>query len=584
MQIGVDMNSNSLGTSKSLAVDVIVALTLAALAAWANILWVEYNRFGLALTIDEAGYMSQAIAYARALKYGGVTGWMAALSYPTKFAPLSPIVSSALMARWGIDENIAFYTHILFYAGIVLVVFWWVREQSTRLAAICAALLVATLPDIVFYTRTYQYGLPTGFFFLLTHFAYYKSKRFGSWFWSFCLGAALGLMLLSRTMSIAFLPAFGLIWLVDSWKLLRQNLVRLAMSIAVFALVSVPWYAMNFHEIFGYLFSFGYGANAKEYGGTIPLLSFEYVRRRIQFFMDSIYDVHFVLVFVFFAICVAQQAKKLFRKDESSNSTLWVPAFVSLLCIAILLSSKNIGSGFDVPLYPVMTFCAVCTVPNLTSSRAARGGIYALMLLGALVVGYLQSTTSVCANAPRLLVRPLMGSTQKKICDGFIGEYIRGVGENGEDKTNWDDIPYPVQKQWRDVSSTLADRLHDVDKVAGGIIYGTRNRLVNVNTVMLEFVKKFGYILPAAQIEPLSLDQTYKSYHDWLDRTATPKTCAVVMMSSVGGDFFPRPDLGLLRRVVADRGFELTERIPTPESDMNVELWTSKHGCVNDRK
>ncbi|OYD76180.1 UNVERIFIED_ORG: hypothetical protein BDU10_1252 [Burkholderia sp. CF145] len=56
------MNSNSLNTSRSKAVDVVLALMLAALAAWANILWVEYNHFGLALTIDEAGSMSQAIA------------------------------------------------------------------------------------------------------------------------------------------------------------------------------------------------------------------------------------------------------------------------------------------------------------------------------------------------------------------------------------------------------------------------------------------------------------------------------------------------------------------------------------------
>ncbi|CAH2936546.1 MAG: hypothetical protein PPHEMADMSA_4768 [uncultured Paraburkholderia sp.] len=267
------MSLNRLNMSRPLAVDAVIALMLAGLAAWANVLWIEYNRFGLALTIDEAGYMSQAIAYARALKYGGISGWLAALSYPTKFAPLSPIVSSALMARWGIDENIAFYTHILFYAGIVLIIFWWVREEATRLAAICAALLVATLPDIVFYTRTYQYGLPTAFFFLLSHFAYYKSERFSSWFWSFWVGAALGLMLLSRTMSIAFLPAFGLIWLIDSWKLLRQNAARLTMSIVVFALVAIPWYALNFNEIFGYLFSFGYGANSKEYGGTVSMLS-----------------------------------------------------------------------------------------------------------------------------------------------------------------------------------------------------------------------------------------------------------------------------------------------------------------------
>lgn len=76
--------------------------------------------------------MSHTIAHARALKYGGVTAWLAALSYPTKFAPLRRIASSALMAGGGVDEDVAFYTHSLFYEDILLVVFWWRPEQSTR--------------------------------------------------------------------------------------------------------------------------------------------------------------------------------------------------------------------------------------------------------------------------------------------------------------------------------------------------------------------------------------------------------------------------------------------------------------------
>ncbi|WP_169708559.1 ArnT family glycosyltransferase [Trinickia terrae] len=270
---GEDKNSNTFDSTRSRAIVVGAALILAALVSWSNLLWVEHNRFGLALTIDEAGCMSQAIAYANALKYGGIPAWLAALSYPTKFAPLSPIVSSILMARLGVDENIAFYAHILFYAATVLVTFWWVREQSSRLAAICVSLLVATLPDIVLYTRKYQCGLPATFF-LLANFAYYKADRFSSWFWSFWIGAALGLMLLSRTMSVAFLPDFGLVWLLDSWKTLMRNIAQLAMSVAVFLLISVPWYASNFKEIFGYLFSFGYGAHSTEYdmgAASIPM-------------------------------------------------------------------------------------------------------------------------------------------------------------------------------------------------------------------------------------------------------------------------------------------------------------------------
>jgi 4-amino-4-deoxy-L-arabinose transferase-like glycosyltransferase len=339
---GCVMNSSTFGSTRSRAIDVGVALILAVLVSWGNLLWVEHNRFGLALTIDEAGYMSQAIAYANALKYGGIQAWLAALSYPTKFAPLSPIVSSILMDRLGVDENVAFYTHILFYAATVLVTFWWVRERSSRLAAISASLLVATLPDIVLYTRTYQYGLPTAFFFLLANFAYYKAGRFSSWFWSFWVGAALALMLLSRTMSIAFLPAFGLVWLLDSRRVLGRNMARLGMSVAVFLLIAVPWYASNFKEIFGYLFSFGYGTNSAAYDvGATSILSVSYLLSRIQGFMDSLYLFHFIFVFLLFWACVLQQAKAYARRHDSVDTSLSVPASTVVLCIAILFSSRN---------------------------------------------------------------------------------------------------------------------------------------------------------------------------------------------------------------------------------------------------
>jgi hypothetical protein len=508
------------------------------------------------------------------------------LSYPTKFAPLSPIVSSILMARFGVDENVAFYTHILFYATTVLVTFWWVREQSSRLAAITASLLVASLPDIVLYTRTYQYGLPTAFFFLLANFAYYKSARFSSRLWSLWAGAALGLMLLSRTMSIAFLPAFGLVWLLDSRKVLRQNIAGFGVSVAVFLLIAVPWYTLNFKEIFGYLFSFGYGASSTEYGlGTVSILSVNYLILRIQDFVGPLYPFHLLFVFVLFWVCVFQQAKTYVRKQDLKSTCLSVPAFIVVLCIGILFSSKNRGSGFEVPLLPVMVFCAVCTIPIVIKKDNLTFAIFSIMSLGSLLTGYFQSTITACNNAPDFIVRPLVDSTRNKICDGYIGQYIReAVGKPGKDQSYWENISYPDQKTWREVSVEIADQLQAINKDKGPIVYVTRNRLVNVNTVMLAFVRKFGYILPASQIEPATLNASYADYRGWFDNTAQTNTCAVLMMSNTSGDFFPRPDVNLLRKVVSDRGFVLTARVPTPEAGMFAEIWSSKIGCGNEGK
>jgi hypothetical protein len=565
---------------RSCALDIGVALILALAAAGSNVLWVQHNRFGLALTIDEAGYMSQAIAYANALKYGGVSAWFAALSYPTKFAPLSPIVSSVMMAKLGINENIAFYTHILFYAGLVLITFWWVRERSSRGAAIAAALLVASLPDIVLYTRTYQYGVPTAFFFLLANFAYFKADRFSSWGWSTVLGGALGLMLLSRTMSIAFLPAFGLVWLLDSGKVLSRRLGQLALSVTVFLLVALPWYALNFKEIFGYLFSFGYGVHSAEYGmGATSVLSLGYLASRIQGLMDSLYLFHFVVVFLLFWFCVLRQVRTWMRARQIEDRSVIVPTLIVLLCVIILFSSKNRGSGFEIPLFSVMIFCVACTIDVQLERRALRTATYLGLSLCAIVVGYYQSTTSACDSAPDLVVRPLLSRTPIRVCDSYVDQYIRaGDGIHRVDRSKWSRISREDQKEWRRVSSELANRLHDVDASKSMVIYLTRNRLVNVNTVMLEFIKQFSYILPAAQIEPGTLVSD-ADYAKWFADATRTKTCAVVMMSDVGGDFFPRPRLDVLKKIVEDRGFVLATRVPTPVAGTYAELWTSKGGC-----
>lgn len=570
-------------TPTSRAIDVGVALILAVVAAWGNVLWIQHNRFGLALTIDEAGYISQAIAYANALKYGGLSAWLTALAYPTKFAPLSPIVTSVLMMGLGVRDNVAFYTHILFYAGIVLVTYWWVRARSSRLVAISAALLVATLPDIVLYTRTYQYGLPTAFFFLLANFAYFKSERFASLLWSVAAGAALGLMLLSRTMSIAFLPAFGLVWLLDCRKVLPRRGGHLAASVGVFLLVAVPWYAMNIKEIFGYLFSFGYGASANEYGaGATSVLSIGYLISRIQGFMDSLYLFHFLLVFVLFWVCVLRQAGNYFRTRKMSDPDLVVPACIVVLCVVILFSSKNRGSGFEVPLFAVMVFCGMSTVNDAIKGTALRAGTFAVVAMFSLTMGYLQSTTVACDSAPNLITRPLFSITPIKVCDGYVEQYIRATdGLAQVIQSSWKSISYPDQKAWRRVSAELADRLHDIDKKKRSVVYVSRNRLVNVNTVMLDFVEKFKFILPAEQIEPAMLHSEV-DYNMWFGKVTEGKACAVIMMSNTDGDFFPRPRLDVLKKIVIERGFALAARIPTPAAGTYAEIWASKAECGDE--
>jgi hypothetical protein len=571
------------------AIDVVLALTLAALAFFANWVWVKSHRLGLALNIDEAGYITQAIAYANALKYGGVLPWLHALAFPTKFAPLSPIVTSVLMASVGTRESIAFATNLVFYAGLLLLVYWWVRLAASRSTAVAAVLIIATLPDVVLYARTYLYGIPTAFFFVLANLAYYKSKRFSSWGWAVLAGVALGFLLLSRTMTIAFLPVFAFVWFLDSRKVLRANLRNIGVAIVGMIVVAGPWYALNFHEIFGYLFSFGYGVNSKVYSAQISVLSLAYLDIRFRNWADSFYFVHFFIVFVFFLIALVGAIFRLIRRRDGGGersavtgdeARFWVPASIVLLCMAILYSSRNIGTGFDLPLFPLMTFCVAVEIDRRLTRAMSRGLINIGMSLCALCVAWIMIHPSRCDTLPGFIAHPFLGSTQKNLCEGQIDQYLRDVDEF--DRAPWAPVSDSDQRAWRALSAVIAERLHDIDKRQNLVIYGTRNRLMNVNTVSLALMQKYGYVIRPAQIDPATVDGTLDAYTSWYDRTSGGTACAVVMTSNTSGDFPPLPDLDILRQVLVKRGLTLASQFPTPEKGMSVELWKSEKDCGND--
>ena len=82
---------------------------------------------------------------------------------------------------------------------------------SGRAIGLLALLLVAALNEVQTYTTSFMFAIPTTLFFVSTIYCYSHSKNFTNQWWSSLLGLSLALMVLSRTMAIAFLPAFVLV-------------------------------------------------------------------------------------------------------------------------------------------------------------------------------------------------------------------------------------------------------------------------------------------------------------------------------------------------------------------------------------
>ena len=78
-------------------------------------------------------------------------------------------------------------------------------------------------------------------------------------------GVAVGLMFLSRTMTLGYAPAVAVAGLVVAgWD--RRRLLRLVGAGLVAVAVAGPWYFWNRGPIFDYLFSYGYGDRAARFG------------------------------------------------------------------------------------------------------------------------------------------------------------------------------------------------------------------------------------------------------------------------------------------------------------------------------
>lgn len=249
--------------SRPTAATAIVAVIVALGHAW----WIWTHRHLGAFDADEAGYLSDALRMHGALTSDGPVALLREIRF-SGTAPLIPLLSVPLLLVGPHDPRTAMMVQPMLMVFVVVAITGIARRLVPARAAVIAGCAVLAFPATMLAAQSYWFGLGVSAAMGAAVWSLLGSSRgINRWIWVF--GLCVGLMALSRTMALGFVPALALAGVVAvGWN--RRGLLRLVASLALGSLVALPWYLAAHEIVFGYLFTYGYGDRAARFGTAAP--------------------------------------------------------------------------------------------------------------------------------------------------------------------------------------------------------------------------------------------------------------------------------------------------------------------------
>ncbi|HYG97300.1 MAG TPA: glycosyltransferase family 39 protein [Solirubrobacterales bacterium] len=540
-------------------------LILAAIHIW----WVATYRDGYPLNVDEAGYTAIGLNSYFAFEAGGLDAWWEAVQTQTPNAPLLPAITSlVLVASPGILQG---FGALIVFGALLTLAAYGIGERlaGPRLGAL-AALAVATSQGTFLFTREYIFALPAAAFLSCAVYALLRSDGMRLRWWAVACGAAIGLMLLARTMAVAFVPGIFVVavimLLARRQDDLRERLINLGLAVVAAVLVAMTWYWRNWDPVVEYLTDFGYGSRAAEFGeesSTVSWERFELVLERM-IFSDLLVPLA-ALVFVGLIAGGVALVQRL-RRSEDKRAELWTlaasgPVGVGLIFLAgyaALMTSQNGGNGFT---YPIAMLLPPLAVVALRYFRAAA--IPAAALVVAIAVLNLVASSAIWKEAAetRLVPVPIIGELPWVDGDSHAVASIRPQVPGPESHFTSED------EGWIEVDSKLADILLSEIAPEGRprlTAFASRNRVVSTNSVGLAGLLDHRIQIPFTQLlaDP---DDSVAAYETQLTTPILGEPTAVVTTSTEAGDFEPVVTQKKVEVALRRTGFALVREVPAPD-------------------
>lgn len=467
----------------------VAAVAMAALFVGLNAAWVWINRHGGAVNIDEAGYIALSVNDYHVLTDEGVRALIRNVAGQPVQPPLATLLGALLYPFTGGPSILGSYVvEFLAYLWTVIVVFLIVRGLSGSRAGLVAAFLAGSTPIALDYVHEYSFALPATAMLATAAWAALRSEQLTSLRWAGVWGGARGAMVLSRSMTIAFLPGFVVVAVIQvcvsgRW---RRALAGAGLGGIAGFVIAGPWYLVQGRSVWAYLASFGFGAQSALYGTARSPLSLASWLGFVQDNVNAYLWLPLALIILAGAVVLAFQGIAALRRAWPGHlrrawSSPWLYLSVIVIEGAVALeSSRNTGSAFLAPLPPLMVALGVGALFRWVGRRAWQATLIAAAVL---FVGTSIWTAKMALNGSNgVVVRvSLPGIHQTTLIDGRSEFDLYEAG--------YLDPTEPAGKGWVQANRALVSRIRLLTQHTGRaplVVFGTNDRMLNVNTFRLD--------------------------------------------------------------------------------------------------
>ncbi|WP_410658615.1 ArnT family glycosyltransferase [Amycolatopsis sp. lyj-112] len=547
--------------------------------AWlaVNFRWIVLYRDGQVFDIDEAGYFGMALNNHGAALRDGVVGWVEAVESSGIQAPLLPALTSLHFFATGTGTVAAFVVPLVAGVALILLTHALANRVAGRPFAWIATAIVATAPGVIYEARAYHFALPAAVMTTAAIYFLVRSEGLSKLKFVVPFGVFVGLMPLSRTMAIAFVPGLVLAALIQAAVPhdRKKRLKYFALAAAVGAGVAAIWLVPNGVGVFKYLTGFGYGKQSVEFGQDAGVFNPGAWVERLRLLILDHGLPHALLLCagLVAAIVVAVTKVRTGPAKDTLRSMVASALFPSALLVAeggvAVLTSKNTGTAFFLPLIPSMAILALWGLYR--AHRSLRKALpVAVALVGLLALVPMVDLRLPTAH-PWEVDLPVLGSS--KVTDG------RGAPQVYVDPGGQVTEPLSVEtvREWRAVSEWAAGQVAEHHALSGATAFGFRDRLFNINTLQLEMLRRFGYGVALPQVSPTENGNTEPDYRAWLTSYRSnsgdaSKTCLLFTATGTVNEFEPKVDPPSMVSAAMASGFMPVATHPLPNG-WSVTLW-----------
>jgi hypothetical protein len=542
--------------------------------------WLWRFRRGHPVDIDEAGYLSIAIGDYRGLVDGGPGGYWDAVMAPSVQAPLMTALTAPVFVVTGTGILSGLLVPLLLSGLMLLAAYGLGKEVGGPRVGWTALALTAGTPVVIGYSRSYNFAIASGAATAVMLWAIARSRTFDRIGWSVAAGAAIGLVALSRTLTLAFLPAVVVVGLIALAAGPRRGRRIGGLAVGALAALAVagPWYHRNHELVLDYLTSYGYGRGRTAYGQDQSLFSLESWRATADYAVVNA-ALPMVLLWVV-GLGVPVGALVVLCRREGLRSALvratrspLVPSLVwALWCLAALTSSGNKGSGFLAPLVPAFSLLAAWAIWRVPrpAARTLTGVALAVVALNTVVAldprpGWVQEHR---VQVPWLQSAPVYSG--RGIIQGYVG-YARPDLENGQ-------MSDREARAWARSLDRLTTRVAGLGPGPAFTAFGFRHRLVNTNSVQLEQLLDGGPVLPMAGINPVEVPNDEQAMTDYLTTGIAGTACLLLTSRGLESEIEPIVDADLMVGAARRAGFARTTTVGLPDG-RTVVVWRRPATC-----